>query len=45
MTQFVPQNLSNPDPPIVHRMNRLLYTYFLGEHGVTRKKVVIGVSR
>ena len=45
MTQFILPNLSSPDPPIAHRMNRLLYTYFLGERGVTRKEVVVGVSR
>ena len=44
MTQLVPQNLSSPDLPIVHRMNRLFYIYFLGEHGVRRKEVVIGAS-
>lgn len=41
MTQFVPQNLSSPDLPIVHRMNRLFYIYFLGECGIKRKEVVI----
>lgn len=45
MTQLIPQNLSSPDLPIVHRMNRLFYIYFLGERGVRRKEVVIGVIR
>ena len=45
MTQFVPQNISSPDLPTVHRLNRLFYIYFLGERGIKRKETVIGELR